>query len=390
MKLPVISLLLGQFLFRVSLASPWFGTKYVAIFESTILPGFTTSWYTDDPIVRTRTGVITPTVTDPVVLSTVTEVARNRGAVTAVELFIEPTAGVLKTGDEFVAHYATVTYTAPSSCSYTISQTLTTVIPIAVPSAARDIVHPSVITTTIKYDGLDSSYTRTWAMLQPTDIPLSVFSSASSLYMPAKYQTCDSYYTSGRGTSRGSSDSRYSRCRKFTWYINGSAFSGGYCCSDGCHYTWGISPLGLGLAIFFSWFGLFLIIGLIESWVMFRRAMLGQKARRGLPYGFACLCPILSCVFIFTVKKYPAKSPQQQAVLAVRWKELSGGAKIGMWLRYFFRRRDPASDALSRAGLSAGAPTMASHPLPQAYPHGYQYPQGNQPKGVGVSETERR
>ncbi|KAJ5780711.1 hypothetical protein N7457_005871 [Penicillium paradoxum] len=349
MKLAVPFMILGQSLFGCALASPWFGTKYLALFESTIVPGFTTSYYTDDPIVRTRTDVITPTVTNPPVLSTVTNVKTNYGDVTAIELFIDPTAGIRKTEDDLLAHYATVTYTAPSSCSYTTSQTLITVIPIAVPSAARDLVRPSVITATIKFDGIESSYTRTWAMLQPSEIPISAFSSASSLYMPAKYSTCNSYYSSDRGTSHGdSSDGRYSGCKKFTWYINASAFSGGYCCSDGCHYTWGISPPGLGLAVFFSWFGLFIIIGLIESWVTFRRAMLGREARRGLPYGFAFLCPALSCVFLFTVKKYPAKSAQEQAVLVGKWKDMSGGAKVAMWLKYLFRRKDPAVIALGR------------------------------------------
>jgi len=437
MKL-LTSVLLAQTLICGAIASPWFGTEYVAEVESTIGSGYTGQYITRDPLVMTYTKVVTPTVPNPTVLSTITDVENDYGGyggVTAVQLVVEPTAGVVKTGYDYIDHYATVTYTAPASCSYTTSQTLTTIIPIDVPRAAEDLVHPSVVTTTITYQYITNSYTRTRAMLEVSDIPTSVFSSASSYYKPSMYKTCDSYYrtgrtsyTSGGGSTIGGGSTSYSGCSKFIWYIGGSEFSGGYCCSDGCHYTWGIPPWGLGLAIFFGWFGLFLIIGLIESWYTFRRAMLGQKARRGLPYGFAFLCPILSCLFLITVKKYPAKSPEEQAFLIARWKEMSAGSKIGMWLKYLFRRKDPAAVALGRPGpvpVSApyppqggpwypppmgapGAPPMAGYPPQQGYPqyppHAYP-PQEHstpppvsevseagdgQPKTVEVNETERR
>ncbi|KAJ6009487.1 hypothetical protein N7522_004503 [Penicillium canescens] len=422
--------LLGHALLQFALASPWFGTEYVAIVESTIADGYTGVYITNDPIVRTYTEVITPTESNPAVLSTITSTETYYGDVTAIQLVVEPTAGVQNTGYDYVNHYATVTYTAPSSCSYTTSQTLITAIPINVPLDAEDLVHPSMYTSTITYQYNTYRYTRTMALLDIDDIPTSVFSSASSFYKPSMYKTCDSYYSSGRSTyySSGDDDSTsYAGCSKFIWYLGSSEFSGGYCCSDGCHYTWGIPPWGLGLAIFFGWFGLFLIIGLIESWFIFRRAMVGKKARRGLPYGFALLCPILSCLFLITVKKYPAKTPEEQAVLVANWKDMSGGRKLGMWLKYLFRRKDPAAVALARPGPGSvvapypppgswypppGAagpvvPPMAAYPSgypPQGYPpQGYppHGPQGyptppaaeadatSQPKTVSVSETER-
>ncbi|KAJ6040296.1 hypothetical protein N7444_009201 [Penicillium canescens] len=406
--------LLGHALLQFALASPWFGTEYVAIVESTIADGYTGVYITNDPIVRTYTEVITPTESNPAVLSTITSTETYYGDVTAIQLVVEPTAGVQNTGYDYVNHYATVTYTAPSSCSYTTSQTLITAIPINVPLDAEDLVHPSMYTSTITYQYNTYRYTRTMALLDIDDIPTSVFSSASSLYKPSMYKTCDSYYSSGRSTyySSGDDDSTsYAGCSKFIWYLGSSEFSGGYCCSDGCHYTWGIPPWGLGLAIFFGWFGLFLIIGLIESWFIFRRAMVGKKARRGLPYGFALLCPILSCLFLITVKKYPAKTPEEQAVLVANGRICP----------------DPAAVALARPGPGSvvapypppgswypppGAagpvvPPMAAYPSgypPQGYPpQGYppHGPQGyptppaaeadatSQPKTVSVSETER-
>ncbi|KAJ5357831.1 hypothetical protein N7541_004989 [Penicillium brevicompactum] len=370
-----------QFYISAAQASPWIGTEYVALVESTIGSGYTGRYYTNDPLVMTYTKLITPTVPNPTATSTITDVEYYNG-VTAIQLVVEPTAGVINTGYDYLNHYATVTYTAPASCSYTTSQSLTTIIPINVPRAAEGLVHPSLVTTTITYKYITDSNTQTRAMLDVSDIPTSVFSSASSYYKPSMYKTCDSYYRTGRTTYvSGGGSTRYSGCSKFVWYIGGSEFSGGYCCSDGCHYTWGISPLALGLAIFFGWFGLFLIIGLIESWFTFRRAMLGQKARRGLPYGFACLCPIVSCLFLITVKKYPAKSPEEQVFLVARWNDMSASSKLGWWLKYLLRRKDPAAVVLARP--QAGHTTYTPQPYPSQ--GGPWYPEMSGPDGAPMA-----
>ncbi|KAJ5306408.1 hypothetical protein PENANT_c017G11437 [Penicillium antarcticum] len=427
------SILLGQVVLQGTIATPWFGTQYVAIVESTIGDGYTGVYITEDPVVRTYTKVITPTVSNPTVLSTITSTETYyNGDITAVQLVVEPTAGVQNTGYNYVGHYASVTYTAPSSCLYTTSQSLITAIPINVPLDAEDLFTPSMKTSTITYKYNTYRYTQTMAFLDIEEIPKSIFSSASSLYKPSMYKTCNSYYSTGRTTyysgDDDDDDSRsYTGCSKFIYYLGSSELGGGYCCSDGCHYTWGVTPWGLGLAIFFGWFCLFLVIGLIESWFIFRRAMLGRKSRRGLPYGFALLCPILSCLLLITVKKYPAKTPEEQAVLVARWKGMSGGQKLGWWLKYLFRRRDPAAVALARpspgpvvapyppgpgpwypppGAAAPGVPPMVaypSYPLHGYPPHGYPPSQGypsplpaeadatstSQPKTVSVSETER-
>lgn len=51
-------ILLGHALLQGTLASPWFGTEYVAMVESTIVDGYTSVYITNDPIVRTYTEVI--------------------------------------------------------------------------------------------------------------------------------------------------------------------------------------------------------------------------------------------------------------------------------------------------------------------------------------------
>ncbi|OOQ91699.1 hypothetical protein PEBR_09168 [Penicillium brasilianum] len=376
--------LLVSLLFAGANASPWIGTQYVEILETTVLDGFTASYLTEKPIVETSIIPISPTGTNPFVVSTFTTIEGYSSDVTAINLVVAPTAGVAITSNTFYQYYVEVAYTAPASCSYTTSATITTAIPVNMPYDAERLVRPTtVVTSTQTYQYITNQFTYTQAMLNPSDIPSSVLASVSSLYKPSRFTSCvHNYYSggsSGSGSSSGGSSSSgsYAGCDKFTWYIGGSAFSGGYCCSNGCHYTWGISPVGLFLAIFFSWFGLFLILGLFESWFIFRRAMLGQKVRRGLPYAFAFLCPILSCFLLFTVKRYDPKTPDQQTWLAGRWKSMSGGAKVGLWLKKFFSRRDPAAEALGFTGSVPPPQTQAQYPQGPYYP-----PTGSPPPGA--------
>jgi hypothetical protein len=222
MKLFGTLVLLAHVFIDSAIASPWFGTEYVAEVESTIGSGHTGQYITEGPAVVTHTKVVTPTVPNPTVLSTITDVENNNGGsggVTAVQLVVEPTAGVVKTKYNYLEYYASVTYTAPSSCSYTMNQTLATIIPIYVPRAAEDLVQPTVITTTFTYQSITNSYTRTRAMLDPSNIPASAFSSASSYYKPSMYKTCDSTYRPGRTThTSGGGSTRYSGGSNFICY----------------------------------------------------------------------------------------------------------------------------------------------------------------------------
>lgn len=112
-------------------------------------------------------------------------------------------------------------------------------------------------------------------------------------------------------------------------------------------------PVGFCTGDLLSWFGLFLITGLIESWFLFKKAMTGQKARRGLPYGFACLCPMLSLLALYFVRKLPAKSPEEQEVLVKRWQEMSATEKFVKWIEWGFRRGDPTESVLTSAAAAA-------------------------------------
>lgn len=105
---------------------------------------------------------------------------------TAINLVVAPTAGVEITGYNYLDYYVNIVYTAPSSCSLTQSQTLTTAVPIYVPYEAQAILQPeSIITSMITYEYITDQYTRIMGMLDPTDIPSSIYASASSVYAPA-------------------------------------------------------------------------------------------------------------------------------------------------------------------------------------------------------------
>ena len=109
--------------------------------------------------------------------------------------------------------------------------------------------------------------------------------------------------------------------------------------------------------------------------------MLGGKVRRGFPYAFAALFPILSCLFLLTVKKYPPKTPDQQAFLAARWAEMSSGKKISSWLKNFFKRADPAAEVL---GLTVSVAPQMTYP-PQGQPQWY--PPPGPPGAPGMPPT---
>ncbi|KAJ5624461.1 hypothetical protein N7510_000770 [Penicillium lagena] len=410
------SLALASFVFTQQVtAIPWIGTEYIAVEIKTFASGYTYGDFTETPLLETQTEEIKPTVQniDPIATQT-TIYGSLTPSVTQIDLVIAPTDGVAITSYNIQEFYVNIVYTAPASCSYTASKSITTAVAVYVPYQAETLLKPTAtITSTWSESRIADRYTITRAMLAPTDIPSDVYHSISSANVPNSYLYCGTSgdypgFPSGGGPYAGGSgdddDGDYAGCDEFTWYLDGSAFSGGYCCADGCHYTWGISPLGLGLAIFFSWWGLFLIVGFVESWFMFRRVMLGKKSHRGLPYGWAFLCPILSCFGLLFVKRHLAKTPAEQETLANKWLDMTGGEKFKLWVKYGFRRNDPAAEVLRYSASAGPAPGMAAPyaaPGPWGAQHEYQetyqttqgYPrdggEDGQPKIVTVSESER-
>lgn len=122
------------------------------------------------PIAETATIPISPTATK-LVLNTFGSVDSYSPKVTAINLVVAPTASVEITGYNYLDRYLNVAHTAPESCSFTQSQAFTTAAPIYVPYEAKDILLPeSISTSRITYEYITDKYTRTMAMLDPTDI----------------------------------------------------------------------------------------------------------------------------------------------------------------------------------------------------------------------------
>ena len=146
--------------------------------------------------------------------------------------------------------------------------------------------------------------------------------------------------------------------------------------------TKGLSTLDIALIIVFGWLGLFLIIGLIESYIAFSRLARGRHARRGLPIAFAGMFPFLSCFFLCCHQRgFQAKTAEEQVELTAAWKKTNFFTKIGRWLVWGFRYKYPTF--LGTAPLRrrkwqdkdvAVVPTAPVGPLP---PPGSMYVVGN-------------
>lgn len=357
----ILLAILLQCLLAPSLASPWLVSQDIEIVTSTVASGFTGEIVTLTPLVETNTYTVSPTVTPPSALTTRTVV---ESGVTRVDNILAPTQGVPMTSYRHYDYYVTVVYTVPESCSPTGDGTVTTPVPLYVPYEAANLLLPTAISTSTRtYSLISDESTQTMALVNPTDVPSSVMASVSSEFDDryCRYASPTASTYSGGDSHHGSHGHGY--CEKFTWYIGGSAFSGGYCCSDGCYYTWGIPPWGLALAIVFSWFGLFLILGIVESWIIFMKAMTGRKTHRGAPRFWVCLCPILSCLLLLYTRKQPAKSDAERAELSRRWLDMPMRQKLGLWLKWGFRRSDPTLDPAISGHAAYNGPV---YPSPKA------------------------
>lgn len=254
-------LLLASRHFTISVASPWIVTEYYAEGVATLVEGYTGVRTTENPVLWTGTIPVTPTGTAPSALATSTSIEGIYDDVTVVDVFLAPSQGVPVSqlySTEYYQYYVTIVYTAPASCSFTNSIS-TAAVYIPVPYEVEDALTPTKITASVvSYPWNNDLFTQTMAFLDPSDVPSSVLASASSEYMPYDFRYCLRPYTytyptpTATGSSFDGDDAdTWAGCTRFRWYVGNHALSGGYCCDDGCYYTWGVTPWGFALAIFF-------------------------------------------------------------------------------------------------------------------------------------------
>lgn len=309
----------------------------------------------------------------------------------------------------------------------------------------------SVSTVYSQYEAFGETSTFYYAFIDPTVLPTSSLSSIKSYYAPYFTSSCtipSSYQTGlvtpGTGGSDDGDDDYYGddgyndtpdsstfdgdKCRPVSYndgYYSyyGDSFQTTYICPDGStfvcppsppqikkptplltpHQTKGPSTLAVALAIIFGWLGLFLIIGLIESYIAFSRLAHGRRARRGLPIAFAGMFPLLSCFFLCCHQRgFQAKTPAEQETLTAEWKAMGFFTKLGRWLKWGFRYKYPTflgtpplrrkrwqdKDTPAGANVPIGQQQMMGPqgPLP---PPGSMYVVGAPPPVAGADAAQR-
>jgi hypothetical protein len=333
-------------------AAPWIVTSYYE------LDLYTAEGYTDTDFgitysatIESQIVEITPTASvSPLTTSTIviSNDEYDGGPITVVEVLfpsVPAAAAATTTTMEAVAtstrvytsYYVNLVYTAPASCS--TSWVSTTAVPVDVPYEIEGAIKPTSVSTSYSTDNSQPfqpvTITQAMAYIAPSQLPSSSLSELSSQYGP--YTIYDgsvpcSYYSSGSGSSSSGDSS--------------SSNDGGYYYGDNTYWLYdsyyGISPLGIILICVLGWFGLFLIIGLIENYFQFQRLMKGWQARRGLPISWCMLAPIVSCILLaFSRKGFQARTEDEAKEMKTKWDETGFWKKVGLWLQWGFRWKYP-------------------------------------------------
>jgi hypothetical protein len=105
--------------------------------------------------------------------------------------------------------------------------------------------------------------------------------------------------------------------------------------------------------------GLFLL-GILESWFWFRRLMMGKSAMR---FGTISWVLISLWIMCFT-RMQDRRSPEDQKLLAEKWKNMSNGAAFKAWCKWGFRHRYPEEllGQYSRTTVGIVPPGQPLHP----------------------------
>ena len=120
--------------------------------------------------------------------------------------------------------------------------------------------------------------------------------------------------------------------------------------------------------------GLFLL-GFLESWLWFRRLMLGKSAMR-----FGTVCWVLISLFILCfTRMQDRRSAEDQKMLAEKWKNMGSGAAFKAWWKWGFRHRYP-EELLGQFSKTTVGFVPPGQPL---YPAMAQTPGASQPAVPG-------
>ena len=311
-----------------------------------------------------ETVIVTPTGTPTNGIKTVTD-SSSYAEITVIEINLPAGTVPTSSSDSFIndsefstsnyptptSYFVPVTYTPMASCSSRYSQTwaLTTNIPVSIPYLVRPAITPlSTLTSTTTYTAFDdklSRVTQKMAILNPTDIPISVLASLSTLYSPPELIRCftptSACYTMTRanGILEPTCTSTFTHDRSDPNSIN-YPYDEWSPRPASSRYFFLLIIIGVPL----GWLLLFFLLGLVESWFSFKGLMLGKQRKRGTPYTWCCVNFLTLCCVGPT---YKAKSEEEQAILGERWKALKAGEKLRLWGKWGFKWSYP--DVLGEA-----------------------------------------
>ncbi|KAH6671017.1 hypothetical protein B0J14DRAFT_618443 [Halenospora varia] len=324
---------------------PYVVTSYVELSIYTY-SGTTRSTTTRTESYYTYTKGIIPTVTSVSAISTYTDDSIYNH-VSIVNIVVVPGQGTTSSYDRSatattptMSYAVPITYTPNPTCSQ--NWKFVTNVPVYIPSIVRSQLVPVSTSTSIStrtyQEYKPTTTTSVVGILNPTDVDPADLSSASSYYKP--YQATYSYCYSPTTICPTASASCYT-----SWSSNsGSSGSSGSSSSSSSRYydsyynDWLRTTIIIAVVVPVSWFLIWLIVGLVESWLSFKGLMLGQQRKRGLPYAWCCISWIFLC---WVGPTYKARSEEEQAALKTKWDAMGAGEKIKIWLKWGFRWKYP-------------------------------------------------
>lgn len=333
------------------LGAPWIVTEY----NQNVPVTYDYGYYVR---VTTEIEAITPTVTAlPEALSTVTQV-NSLYELTAVQKLYPTGVSVgealdLVQNSHYTVFVVDLVYTAPTGCSaqWTATETATVYPPDPTIEALLPRTRTSTslsVNTDIAFRPTTFTYDVVW--VDPTQVPSTSLASLRDSNYPATLYTggANCYYTSS-----------------YNNYYSGSRYYDDY------YDYYPISPLAILLIAVLGWVGLWFLLGILESWIRFRRLMLGWQTRRGLPvcWSLTILPLSLCCLFGFR-KGFRARNAADSVILEQRWKRMSVWRKLKLFFIWGFRYKyptvlgppPPKVRVSKRPGKEVGPPLLQATP----------------------------
>lgn len=329
---------------RLADAAQWTVTSYYAVSITTYSYTYrnyqytTTRVYTDSSLYSLKASATTLPASAAV--STVT-LGDYDGDVETVRIYLPisavPSSDLSVYGDDtdrssryvYTYYVQPMAYSAPSSCPtpFTVTSSRT----LSLPSAVAAQVTPTSTTSTVRDYGDGTLYTTVKAYIDKTYWP-----TGSSLSRDFTY----SYYVSNcRNPQASSTTSTSSRYRGGD--VSGPGNSNGdlnsdssMCGADGSGCVGGVPIWGIVLAAVLPSVFLF---GFVESFLWFRRLMLGKSTMRFATISWILLCPPI----IFLLRRVPSRLVEDQERLREQWTGMTAGSKFRLWAKLGLRHRYP-------------------------------------------------